>query len=765
MSCEERAWLTNQPGVSLCTHVFVKGFGRPRMRSRVKEARPLYSVSTTKRDREMKKTTIGSFVRGKLCEPSRLDPFGGMWYQSFKLKGTPEMKRVVRAVFAATLVVGCGSAFAETITWSGGGSVDKTDWFEAANWDLGRIPEAGDDVVINPPQGSAWHVHLTNSTPQLKSLLVRHQKPVNSSGQKTWLTCYNWNTKIWADDVTIGQGGIVTCGGPFLISEMSNRVWIVGNNLTFDNSSEDFAGRINVDCKGYRDRPVLVDSVSEPTFPGIGRLKGDNAAAYAGGGAVRIELAGELSLKYANNSISASCSGKDSNGNGDGGSIYISCGTLKGSGKIEASAADRAANNGTQASVGGNGGRIAIHYDAELQRAVMPQTTVIFARPCSQVFDTSKPYSTSNGGSSLCCGKYGSLWFPDRQFLEQDTVRGAGVWYFGDGPVSSYERNGDMELKNGYLEFPEPAAIRVRGNLTVTGPKDSLSGIMARSGLVVDGNLTASGASLILEECDLSVGGNLMLTNTINTSYFYNGGLLRTVPRSVGAGLVGSSVSVAGSFTVAKGATYKPGADPDDGSVTKLTARDVNIADGGYVYADKAGYAAKKGPGGYSGKYAGASYGGTGAYTPGNAVPVYGSYRNPVEPGSGAGYSGGGAVLIAASRALTVNGFITACANLTDKNSYTGGGSGGAVNLSCDKLYGTTGRIIVQGGKGDGTSGACAGGGGRISVRYIEDLSSGLRENCTAPAGEQGKGFSGMVNATEGTICWKPIQGLMLFVR
>ena len=42
MSCEGRAWLTNQPGVSSCTHVFVSGFGRPQVRSRVKEARPLY---------------------------------------------------------------------------------------------------------------------------------------------------------------------------------------------------------------------------------------------------------------------------------------------------------------------------------------------------------------------------------------------------------------------------------------------------------------------------------------------------------------------------------------------------------------------------------------------------------------------------------------------------------------------------------------------------------------------------------------------------
>lgn len=671
-----------------------------------------------------------------------------------------------RVVFAVALAVGFGSAFADTVTWTGGGSVDKTDWFEPKNWDLERIPEDGDDVVINPPAGSAWHVHLTHSTAHLKSLLVRHQSPVNSSGQKTWLTCYNWDTKIWADDITIDKGGIVTCGGPFLSSEMSNRVWIVGNNLTFAEATENFAGRIDVNCKGYRDRPVLVDSVSEPTCPGLGRLKGDGMAAYAGGGAVRIELTGDLNLQYANNSISASCTGKDSNGNGNGGSIYIRCRTLKGPGRIEASSDDRASNLGTLAVVGGNGGRIAINYEVESQRVIMPQETVIFVRPCSQVYDVDTPYSATLRGPSRYNGQYGSLWFTDRQFLEQDVVRGAGVWYFGDGPVSSYERNGDMELKNGYLEFPEPAAIRVRGDLTVAGPKDSLSGIKAGAGLVVDGNLAVSGASLILEACDLSVGGDLMLTNTINTSYFYNGGLLRTIPRSVGSCQVGSTISVAGAFTVAKGATYMPGADPDDGSVTKLTAQDVNIADGGYVYANKAGYAAKKGPGGFSGQYAGASYGGTGAYASGaSMVPVYGSFRNPVEPGSGAGYPGGGAVLIAASRNLTVNGLITACSNLSEQNSYTGGGSGGAVNLNCGKLYGTTGQIIVRGGKGGGTSGACAGGGGRISVRYVTDLSDGLKENCTAPAGEQGNRLPGMVDATAGTVCWKPIRGLTLLVR
>ena len=74
----------------------------------MKEARPLYSVSTAKRDKEMNKTTIGSFVRGKLCEPSRLDPFGGMCYHSLKMRGTSMKNLKVTLVAACAVVVGCG---------------------------------------------------------------------------------------------------------------------------------------------------------------------------------------------------------------------------------------------------------------------------------------------------------------------------------------------------------------------------------------------------------------------------------------------------------------------------------------------------------------------------------------------------------------------------------------------------------------------------------------------------------------------------------
>ena len=160
MSCEERAWLTNQPGVSLCTHVFGNGFGRPHLRSRVKEARPLYSVSTTKRDGEMNKTAIGSFVRGKLCEPSHLDPFSGMCYHSFKVKGNSMRNLKVALAAACAVVVGWAftasadipaSAYVQDGLIAQWDSLEKTGAEAPGNWtDIKRgdtIPLLANDAV------------------------------------------------------------------------------------------------------------------------------------------------------------------------------------------------------------------------------------------------------------------------------------------------------------------------------------------------------------------------------------------------------------------------------------------------------------------------------------------------------------------------------------------------------------------------------------------------------------------------------------------
>ncbi len=128
----------------------------------------------------------------------------------------------------------------------------------------------------------------------------------------------------------------------------------------------------------------------------------------------------------------------------------------------------------------------------------------------------------------------------------------------------------------------------------------------------------------------------------------------------------------------------------------------------------------------------GGSYGGLGGTQDGGAANlVYGDFRNPNEPGSGAattssGGAGGGLVRIAASR-MELNGTINANgavgASASGYSGGAGGGSGGGVFLVVDTLAGTGtvsalgGAAGVSGGYIDGARGG-GGGGGRVAIVY-----------------------------------------------
>ncbi|MCC6358258.1 MAG: hypothetical protein IT450_05910 [Phycisphaerales bacterium] len=63
----------------------------------------------------------------------------------------PNYHAVVARIFLPILA-GSASLRAETITWTGGAG--DGEWATAANWDLARVPAAGDDVVIADPLGT-----------------------------------------------------------------------------------------------------------------------------------------------------------------------------------------------------------------------------------------------------------------------------------------------------------------------------------------------------------------------------------------------------------------------------------------------------------------------------------------------------------------------------------------------------------------------------------------------------------------------------------
>jgi hypothetical protein len=155
---------------------------------------------------------------------------------------------------------------------------------------------------------------------------------------------------------------------------------------------------------------------------------------------------------------------------------------------------------------------------------------------------------------------------------------------------------------------------------------------------------------------------------------------------------------------------------------------------GGMISAHRRGHLSG-GPGGASGNYtAGPSHGGRGGvgYTPFRST--YGSVLGPTNWGSQNNMRGGGAVKLAVSGTLTLNGAVDADGDRTFKNNdFYGSGSGGSVWLKAGAFAGG-GTVSASG--GDGYVGP--GGGGRISL--VEVAGAGLDGlSCQASGGYSSK--------------------------
>lgn len=149
---------------------------------------------------------------------------------------------------------------------------------------------------------------------------------------------------------------------------------------------------------------------------------------------------------------------------------------------------------------------------------------------------------------------------------------------------------------------------------------------------------------------------------------------------------------------------------------------------GGETFTGNAGVNARgRGPGGGAGATYLSNYSGAGGSYATGTLAYGSSTLQPLLGGSGGGStsmtrgsSGAGAILIASSGTLSLNGNILAVGGHgieTDAiNAYhTGGGSGGAVRLVASQLVGS-GSIDVTGGLNNSTSTMTSGGYGRIRL-------------------------------------------------
>src|SRR5262245_57435914 len=108
-----------------------------------------------------------------------------------------------------TLLVPTAPCAAATITWKPNRA---GDWNDGGHWEGGRVPMAGDDVVIIAPGAK---VTLRGSTPKLRSLTLGGV-----------LTFSQWDTVLTTGTLTVKSGGWITHEGPFKQKAQAARVVI-----------------------------------------------------------------------------------------------------------------------------------------------------------------------------------------------------------------------------------------------------------------------------------------------------------------------------------------------------------------------------------------------------------------------------------------------------------------------------------------------------------------------------------------------------------
>jgi PKD repeat protein len=247
-------------------------------------------------------------------------------------------------------------------------------WNDGAIWSLGRRPVPGDAVTVNHA------VLLTNATEVLSAFTITNAA----------MTFTNWGTALHAGKVTVQDRGTLTLPAAFATNQMSNRVWVVCSDFTIDPG-----GRILADARGYltENGPgrgykhasfwgcggggyggkggfgqwggggITNGSMNAPVDPGSGGggVEGASMAGGNGGGAVRIEADGKVTVNgtVTANGANAVRPGNMGGGGGAGGGIYITCSSFSGTGILRANGGNGIMGNGAGGG-GGGGGRLAV---------------------------------------------------------------------------------------------------------------------------------------------------------------------------------------------------------------------------------------------------------------------------------------------------------------------------------------------------------------------------------------------------------------------
>ncbi len=248
------------------------------------------------------------------------------------------------------------------IIWTGAGN-----WRSYTNWTPNGMPGSNDAVLLRSGTVTVSEAY------SIGALVVSNT-----------LVCSNWNTCLTvAGAVQVLSNGVITLPAAFTTNQMSNRVWVAcsdfiinaggrvladergyvgqqgpgkGSGSQGDGGGGGYGGKGGLNDDGDGDGAVY-GSTNVPFDPGSGGGNGYNNGG-AGGGAVRIEAGGAVTI---NGTVSANGGdGTSRGGGGSGGAIYILCNSFAGTnGIFRANGGDKGGSGGG----GGGGGRIAVWVD------------------------------------------------------------------------------------------------------------------------------------------------------------------------------------------------------------------------------------------------------------------------------------------------------------------------------------------------------------------------------------------------------------------
>ena len=565
-----------------------------------------------------------------------------------------------------------------------------------------------DCFELHPDEISSY-----SSAPSMTSLNIAYAGVVKLGG--------NVQTPIAnVSTITIQNNGLLT--------HWRNSTTALGEvhklNLTLSSMTINAGGSINVSSMGYTATNGPGAEACGTTAGTYGGYGGDGAnpgcdgpvyGSYSapvnigsggfdasGGGAVILNVANTLTV---NGSIVAN--GAFAAQGGSGGSIYLTANSLAGTGTI-------GAQGGSANYDGGGGGRIAVIG-----------STASFSGTLNAASNTGIAGRIGGAGTVFVkqSGAIGTLIVDNSSLV---SARYAGL------PAADYSSSFDAVIlaHGGRLKVVDPSTF----SITASSPTaDGASDELWPDGLVkTPASLTVSSYTLTI-----SSYSTMPSMTTLNLGYggtFNLGGVTQAPVANV------STITIQNNGVL----THWPNSTTALGEQHKLnlTLSSMTISVGGTINVSSMGYSAANGPGAETCGTASGSYGGFGSdfATPGCAGSPYGSYLTPTNIGSGGfSNSGGGAVILNVTGALTVNGSIQANGAVLNQS-----GSGGSVYLTVGSLVGS-GTISAQGGGGGGTV-YDSGSGGRIAVigstaSFVGTLSAASNSGVAGRIGAAGTVF------------------------